>query len=69
MSQRHDQTLANLTYEVTQIASDQFSLCRRLNELNTDLASDSDVQAAAQRVKRLRAMLTLLQKQAKEGEA
>jgi hypothetical protein len=66
MSQRHDQTLANLTYEVTQIATDQFVLCRRLNELNPDLAKDSDVQVAAQRVKRLRSMLTLLQKQAKE---
>lgn len=66
MSDITAQSLANLTYEVTAIAVDHLAFYRRLNKLNSDLVSDSDVLVAEQRLNRLRAMFKGLQKQAKQ---
>lgn len=60
------QGLINLTYEVTEIAVDHLAFYRRLNKLNPNLVSDSDVLVAEQRLNRLRAMFKGLQQQAKQ---
>lgn len=67
MSDRTHQTLTNLTYEVIEIAVDHLAFYRRLNKLNPDLVSDSDVQVAEQRLNRLRTMFKTLQRQPKDG--
>jgi hypothetical protein len=66
MSDRTHQVLTNLTYDVTAIAVDHLAFCRRLNKLNPDLVSDSDVLVAEQRLNRLRTMFKGLQWQAKQ---
>jgi hypothetical protein len=55
-SDRVEQELANLTYEVTQLAVDNLTFYKRLHELNSNLVSVSDVQVAEQRVRRLRTL-------------
>ena len=55
-SDRVEQELANLTYEVTQLAVDNLTFYKRLHQLSADLVSASDVQVAEQRVRRLRTL-------------
>lgn len=66
MSDLVNQTLTNLTFEVTTIAASQLAFYRRLNKINPDLVSDSDVRATEQRLERLQTMLKGLQRQAKQ---
>lgn len=63
MSKITDQTITNLTYEVSQLAADYLALATRLNELNHNLVSDRDVKGAKQRLDRLRSLFKGLQQQ------
>lgn len=67
MSDRTTQIMANIAYEVSQIAADYAGLVSHLNELNPNLVSDSDVKVAKQRTHRLRSLVQTLQQQAKQG--
>jgi hypothetical protein len=55
------QILANLTYEVAQLAASHSRFCERLNDLNPNLIGDKDVHAAKQSLVRLRAISKGLQ--------
>lgn len=66
MSDRVTQALTNLTYEVSAIAANQLAFYRRLNKLNPNLVSDSDLRVTEQRLERLQTMFKGLQQQAKQ---
>jgi hypothetical protein len=67
MSDRTDQAIHNLTYEVITMAVDQFKFYQRLHQVAPNLVSASDVQVAEPRLNRLRSLLKGLQKPTKQA--
>lgn len=61
MSDRTNQTLANLTYEVLSASVQMQALLERLNQMAPTIVSAQDVQTAQQRAARLRVLLKSLQ--------
>lgn len=61
MSDRTDQALANLTYEVITVTLEQLQFYKRLNQVAPTLVSHTDIQLVEKRLNRLQNMFKSLQ--------